>query len=412
MRARVFPLFVLLAGAIACGGPDPAALDAGTDGGPPGADAGVADAGALDASALDGGDADAMIEACLPLPGDYTPRIAMSETDDWPPCISDVGAYARIEPTISTIARVEAFDAIFAPGGILAGADRDPGATEFTDARALYDADEGLGSRVVRRSDEHAAAPTPSDCRMGSVLAAAPDYCLGPSQLLPIVRAGFVAGQTGAEPPSRVHAARIDAALTFFLYLSPYKESLSCTSTARDCDSAWAYYTGGDESRDGGLGLARLVRSLDREAHDRIWDALLAVRCWRDLDPDPIAGAELELRDRARAQLDRALDRGLALVLIDHLRRMDAASGDERRAHYEWLRVMLAPLPAHDVPSPDPGGGTIPIPARASLADRMIRARDAAAADRIGSEFEAATSADDVDAAEIAAELEALFPCG
>ncbi|UJR85359.1 hypothetical protein [Sandaracinus amylolyticus] len=352
---------------------------------------------------------DAGGETCTPFPGDYTPRVSMSSTDEWPPCVSDVGTYARIEPTISTIARVEAYDTIFAPSGLLVG---DPSASAFTDARTVYETSEGLGSRVIRRTDEHVTAPDPNDCRMGSVIAAAPEYCVGPTQLAPIVREGFAAGMTGgAGEPLRVHAARIDAALTWFLYVSPYKESLTCTSTARDCDSAWAYYTGGVEERSGGLGMARLVRGLDEETHDRIWDALLAVRCWRDLDPEPVSSERLDLRDRARAQLDRAMDRGMALVIADRLRRMEASTGDEQLAHFAWARVILGSLAQRTIPSPDPGGTDIVVPARASLADRMLRARSADLADLVASEIDGASAPGDVDVDAIVEMLESAFPC-
>jgi hypothetical protein len=393
-RARLLALLAILG---ACGAPVPHL------------DAGVPDGGALDAG--DGGPGrDAGETRCVPLPGDYTPRIAMSSTDDWPPCISDLGAYVRIEPSISTVARVEAFDALFAPGGLLAGDARDPTPADFTSARALYETDQGLGSRVVRRSDEHLPAPASSDCRLGEVVAASPEYCGGPTQLAPIAREAFAAGMIGSGDAGRVLAARIEAALLWFLHLSHYKESLTCTVTARDCDSAWAYYTGGAEVRSEGLGLARLVRSLDPEAHERMWDALLAVRCWRDLDPEPVASARLDLRERARDQLDRAAERVMVALIVDRLRRFQAADGLTREAHLAWLRVLLAPLPARLIPSPDPGGADIAVPARASLADRMLRARSPALADRVATELAAGDGGElDVDA--LVATLESLFPC-
>lgn len=395
--ARGFALALSILPLAGCGDDDTTApLDASLD-------APVADAGLVEE--IDGGGV-----TCTPFPGDYTPRIAMSSTDDWPPCVSDLGAYARVEPTISTIARVETFDMLFAGGGLLAG--DAPDAAAFTDARALYETDQGLGSRVIRRSDEHVTPPDPDDCRMAAVVAASPEYCVGPTQLAPIVREGFAAGMTGGGgEPARVHAARIEAALTWFLHISPYKESLTCTRTARDCDSAWAYYTGGVEERAGGLGMARLVRGLDPATHDRIWDALLAVRCWRDVDQEPVSSARLDLRDRARVQLDRAMDRGMALVIAERLRRMQATSGDEQLAHYAWARVILAPIGERTIPSPDPGGADIVVPARASLADRMLRARSESLAELVESEIASASGPDDVDVDAIVQMLELAFPC-
>ena len=69
-------------------------------------DSAVLDAGPHDAASLDGGG-----ELCTPLPGDYTPRIAMSSTDEWPPCISDLGAYA-LEARIYPGAAADGSDAL------------------------------------------------------------------------------------------------------------------------------------------------------------------------------------------------------------------------------------------------------------------------------------------------------------
>ncbi|MDQ3032902.1 MAG: hypothetical protein M3Y87_10830 [Myxococcota bacterium] len=401
---------LLLFGSIACGG-----TGTGDDVG----DAAPVDA-ARDASSPDGGHTALQDggEACEHRAGEYTPRIAMSSTDDWPACVSDIGTYVRVDPAgVSSIARVAAYEQILAPAwgeppvrGLLFGVDRDPSADDFLMARTIYEGDQGLGSRVVRRADEHEPRPANADCRLGAVVESDPRYCVGPTQLAPIVREAFVAGITGeGSTPARVHAARIDAALTWFLFLSIHKESLTCTETARDCDSMWAKYSGGLESREGGIGISRQVLALDREAHDRIWDGLLAVRCWRDLDPAPVA-TMLELRERARGQLDRALDRGIALVVIDRLRAMQRATGDAQRAHFEWLRVLLGALPEHTVPSPDPGAADITVPAREALFDRALRARSAELAVLVAAEM-AAESPAEVDVDAIVNEIEETFAC-
>ena len=50
--------------------------------------------------------------ACAPLPTDYMPRDNSSAADSWPACISDDNAYHQIQPSVSTIARVAAFEVI------------------------------------------------------------------------------------------------------------------------------------------------------------------------------------------------------------------------------------------------------------------------------------------------------------
>lgn len=405
------------------------ARDAGLEAGPP--DAGASD----DAMAPDAMSPDAGPRVCEPLPTDYTPRIASSSSDTWPACISDDGVYHVIDPAgLSTPARVAAYESMFAEGGTLDYVGRAPSSGDFTMARTAYAQPNGLGSRVNRRTDEH-YPPVMGTCTMGTtmlsgcqcpdVAAANPEYCVGPGTLLPIIQGSFRDGQLGRGDPPQVLAARIDAALQWFLYVSVYKESLTCSAgaTAKDCDSAWAYYTGldatGASDRAGGIGLARLVRQLEVETHERVWDGLLAVRCWRDLDRGtPVGGAMFgdatmpELRDRARAQTDRALLRGMAAIAIDRLRAFERASGTERAAHLAFLQTWLRPIAATTLEVIDEGTGMVtmsyPVPARPSLFDRALREADAAAADFVASQM---AMAEPSDVAGIAAALDAAFPC-
>jgi hypothetical protein len=205
---------------------------------------------------------------------------------------------------------VQAFEEI---ADLLFDPTSDAASADFLTARSIYQEDEGLDSRVVRRYDPHYRVPDGTDCTLDGVPEDYPDYCVGPAQLQPILLDAFNRG--AMDDAVREQAARIEAALLWFLYVSPYKESLTCSDVARDCDSSYAYYTGGAEAR-GGIGLARYVAEVDPHAHDRAWDGLLAVRCWRDLDDGELA-VEDELRDRAREQYDRALIDGLAAIVRD-----------------------------------------------------------------------------------------------
>ncbi|MCB9598786.1 MAG: hypothetical protein H6722_14985 [Sandaracinus sp.] len=375
---RRVPLLLLLL-AIACGdddGPTP------TDG------------GATDGSVLDdaGGDdaGDGSIEACMPRdpssvpdPGECTAAtddyVVCSDSDGWAACVSDGGDYVRIQDSISTIARVRAFEDI---ADLLFDPTRDPSMEDFLTARGLYQEDEGLDSRVARRYDPDAEAPEGTDCTLDGVPAMYPEYCVGPAILQPQILGAFMAGATGTEGPSRLEAARIEGALLRFLAVSTIKESLSCTTAAKDCDSAYAYYTGGAEPR-GGDGLARFVAEADAYAHDRVWDGILAVRCWRDLDSAETA-TDTALRERARGQLRTALVDGVAAVVASRLRTMAASSGDEQRYHWALLQ-NFAPFVLPYYAAIDEGSANM---LEAALESATPAANATALADAIDAAFE------------------------
>lgn len=335
------------------------------------------DAGPIDPPACEGLAADPPSAACEPLATDYTP----GADDDWAACISDDGEYHRVLEDISTIARVAAFETmreqLFDPT-------RDPSPDDFLAARQLYQEPEGLDSRVVRRYDPHFEVPEGTDCSVDGVPEEYPDYCVGPAILQPILLDAFERGVLGTSAPSRVEAARIEAALLWFLFVSPYKESLTCTRTAKDCDSAYAYYTGGEDAR-GGVGLAADVARVSPEAHDRAWDGLLAVRCWRDLDAEEVA-TDLALRDRAREQYDRALLDGVAALVRERLVLACDTSDAELLYHWTFARTLGMAL------------------------DREARARDATAATALAEELAHERPAD-ADVARAVDALDTLFDC-
>jgi hypothetical protein len=74
-------------------------------------------------------------------------------------------------------------------------------------------------------------------------------------------------------------------------------------------------------------------------SHERVWDGILAVRCWRDLDSAEEA-TDLEMRDRAVAQLDRALLHGVARLVMERTIRMDSRDGDLRAADWAFLQIL------------------------------------------------------------------------
>lgn len=314
----------------ACGDDDASPLDAGRD-----------DGATEDGATEDGGLACAPREpSAFPDPGACVARaddFAQCTDDGWSACVSDSGEYTRIQDSISTIARVRAYESI---ATLLFDPTRDPTAEDFLDARAIYQEDEGLDSRVVRRYDVNVSVPDGTDCTLDGVPAMFPEYCIGPSTLQPALLDAFARGAMD-EAPTRLQAARIEGTLLRFLAVSVTKESLTCTTAAKDCDSAYAYYTGGEtalgETMRGGIGLAGVIAEVDPYAHDRVWDGILAVRCWRDLDPAETA-TNTTLRDRARAQVARALTDGAAAIVAARLRVVATTSGDEQAYHWTMLQ--------------------------------------------------------------------------
>lgn len=310
---------------------------------------------------------------CKPRPTDYRPGAA---DDGWTmACISDDNAYHRFSESISTITRVAAFDEIAKLLGF--GTDKVPTRDDFIAARVVFSADQGLGSRVERREDEH-YPPGPKACNdmTPSELAMYRDRCAGPAKILPIINAAFTAGGKGEEP--RANADRMEAALLWFLYISPFKEARTCTNTVNDCDSSYAYYTG-DAPRSDGRGFARYVRARSKQTHDAIWDGILAVRCWRDLDNPTGAAMNLTLRDQAVDQLDRAMTKGLAVIVRQRVERRACGSS--------WLGTQLL----------------------GAVLDREATARDPAKAAILRAEL--AKDAAAVDEKTLLGALDALFPC-
>ena len=313
--------------------------------------------------------------SCTPQAGDYKPNDA---NDGWDACISDDDKYHQFETSISSIARVAAFEEITK---LLLTSDP-PSNQDFIDAKLAYTQPEGLDSRVSRREDEHYPKASKACADMTAAeIQAEKDRCVGQAQIQPLLNQAFADGASGKDPLQ--NAARIESALLWFLYVSTYKESITCTSTKKDCDSSYAYYTGGEE-RSAGKGLARYVRSVSTQAHDRVWDGILAVRCWRDLDSADTA-TDLATRDKAMAQLDRALLRGVALIAKRRVKATETACGDAQAALWASVQIL------------------------GNVLDREATARDAAKAKILRDEL--AKSAGDADLTRLSATLDELFPC-
>lgn len=324
------------------------------------------------------------VTACQPAATDYRPRDAQannSATDAWPACISDDNVYSRIEPNITTIARVEAFEAIAAR---LWKDGKVPTRDDFVSAYEIFIQEEGLGSRVQRREDyNYPPAPNGARCRDEGVPATAPDRCVGPAKLLPIITDAFVLGSQG-QPP-RYHAARIEAALLWFLYVSTLSEVNTCINTPRDCDSAWAYYTGGTP-RAAPIGLAAYVKALGPETHERAYDGALAVRCWRNLDNETGTATNLELQQRAMRQYTKAVLRGTALILRQRLTELTCGNTEGTRARMAFINTL------------------------GPFFDRAAREVNPAQADVLKAQVTKVRAQDvDVDAA--VAAIDAVFPC-
>lgn len=324
------------------------------------------------------------VSACKPLPTDYRPRTNMSKDDPWPACITDDNTYHLVGTAIpGSAARVVAWEAI---GDRLWRNPRAPSVDDFVEARTQYALPNGIGSRIERRQDIH-YPDIPNNnktrCSEQGVPQMYPDRCAGPARLVPLINDAFQKGIAGTEP--RVQAARVEAALLWFFYLSTLSEQWTCSFEAPDdCDGVWSHYNGA-RPRGELSGIARYIRPLGPETEDRIFDGILAIRCWRDLDR-ALPSTNAELYARSMAQLDRAEQRGLALIVRDRIGRLACGSTDERKAHLAFVGII---------------GGFL---------DRAARAIDPARADALRAQVMAA-SPEQVDIAKAQAALDALFPC-
>jgi hypothetical protein len=312
----------------------------------------------------------------------------------FPACVSDADptTYVLVGSSPSTIARIAAFETI-ASMLFISGA---PSQQAFIDARVAYLQANGLESRVARREDEH----YPPAMNSGGAVAACntltmaeqlnyPNRCIGPLTLTPLIASAFTDGANATDPLARrLAAARIEAGLLHFLQLSVYKEAVTCRATPADCDSSWAYYGGGDQ-RAAGKGLARYVRGLETSTHERNFDGVLAIRCWRGLDDPAVTTDDAMfdgLRTFALAQIDRAVHRATAIILRARVVEMTTATGAELTVRWEMVRYL---------------GKAI---------QREATLRDAARGATLAAEL-AKTDATMVDEAAILGVLDAVFPC-
>jgi hypothetical protein len=354
---------------------------------------------------------------CMPGATEFQPRSMAARVAPWNMCpmgVPNADTWVAFAMDINAANRVQTIDVLDRPGALF-DPTRDPAPMEFINADMIFQSN-GVAARFQRRPDEHygPAPGIPLDaayqdfCRNAANAMANRDYCAGPNFLNPVYVAGITAGMSGMPAPSRIHAARIQAAYYWWAYLSIYKESLTCAPVVADCDASFGYFSGGaarNAMTQYGLGRALLaLGDPGRAAFDRIWDGLLAVRCWRDQDGGravpPANATNAMLREQARNQLETAITRGMALLIQARLRAFASTEGNamraaERQAHAAWLGV-IGPLLARAI--------EVWVPARYPNSNAMVRARAMAALAR----GEMISSA---EAGRTASDLEAIFPC-
>jgi hypothetical protein len=318
------------------------------------------------------------VSSCPKGADDYRPRESNSSLDTWPACISDNNVFTPSNPSIGSVARTQAYESI---ANRLWRNRIIPVPNDFVEAKVAYAVDQGIDSRIQRREDVHyTAAPMP--CSTAGIPADFPERCVGPATLLPILNDAFEKGAMGETP--LVHGARIEAAFDWFFYVSALSEVMSCTDKVADCDSCWAYYAGGT-ARDMPLGIAKEFFRFAPETHQRAYDATLAVRCWRDLDKVTPA-TNLMRRDLARAQLDKALLRGMALLLREKIVELPCSTGQVLDARWAYVKIV------------------------GPLLDRAARERNQMQADKLQSEFSKA-SPGEVDTVGVLMAIDSLFQC-
>ena len=314
---------------------------------------------------------------------DDAPRTNGSKMDTWPACVSDGKSYVLFGPsTPGASARTLAFDSI---GKKLWKNTAIPSSADITAARDEYAVANGIGSRVARRQDIHYPEVPGSDkfaCNDATIAAMNPDRCAGPGKLKPIIDDAFTKGIAGTKPI--VQSARLEAALLWFFYLSTLSEVwTSSFDNAADVDSSFGYLSGTERGKPIGLGL--YFQQLHRETYERAYDAVLASRCWRDLDRALPSTCSL-FYQRAASQLDRAMTRGMALILRDRIGKIPTLTGEAQEAALNFVNIL---------------GG---------LLDRAARAIDPAKADQLKTQTQA-TMAGSVNVSQAQSIIDTLFAC-
>jgi hypothetical protein len=284
--------------------------------------------------------------ACSPLDSDFTPE----SSPDYGACVSDGGEWVLVDEPPSSAARVVAYEDMMA----LIRNGETPTPDDFLMARAAYATKNGLESRVLRREDLH-YPPIPLEdqdetvsfdrqCTVNENTANYPDRCVGPARIQPIIDEAFAAGMSGEGVPE-VHAARIDAAVQWFLWVSIYKESASCILAPGDCDSHWAYYNGATAQGEA-IGLAADIYAIDPAIDTALFNGMLAIRCWRDLFPpdgDPsfedLGSVGEAMFYEAHEQLDNAAWYAWARQVRNHLELQPAVCDAEAEANWAFIQI-------------------------------------------------------------------------
>jgi hypothetical protein len=311
--------------------------------------------------------------ACKHDAKDFDPK--NTANDGWAACKSDDGIFHPFDVNVGSDKRTVAFDAI---GKLLGfGTIAKPDAQAFIDAKVLYVETEGIESRVVRREDWHyPEAPKACNMMTPEEQAMYKDRCVGPQKLMPVINQAFTDGAKGINPTE--NALKLEAAFIWMFYISAFAESNSCFEDLGDCDSASGYYTG-SRTRDDVQGLASYIKARSPQAHEAVWDGLLAIQCWRDLD-SAIPPAKPDLQNQAKVQFDRALLRGMALIVRQKVVNIDCP---EAAIAAKFLGELL---------------------------DRASRERDAAKADIIKTEL-AKTDLATIDKKAVTDAIDSLFDC-
>ena len=323
------------------------------------------------------------VTSCMPAASDYRPRVNMSMGDTWPTCVTDNGSFPFIGGSApASASRTAAFESIAAR---LWNNSNALTTDDFLKARDDYSVMEGIGSRVARRQDVRypELAGDKFACADLAVAAKYPNRCFGPAQLKPIIDDAFQKGLMGQS--ARIQAARLEASLLWFFYLSILSEIwTSSFDDIVDVDASYGYWNGA-QPRDMPMGLGKIVRSLGQETYDRGMDAVYSTRCWRDIDK-ALPYTNTMYFNLAQQQNDKAMTRGMALILRDRFGQLGCSTGAQQQANLEFVRLM---------------GGFL---------DRAARAIDATKADQLKAQW-SAQSAASVNVATAQQLLDQLFPC-
>lgn len=246
----------------------------------------------------------------------------------------------------------------------------------FIEAENEYKEPNGIQTALARVADYHDTQyplGKADTCLIKPITNECASVCVGTTQIEPIIQEAFAQAKSGNN--LYVQAARLDAALLWFNYVSIYASMYLGRENPQGIDSARAYYAGGQTPSGAGIGISKYFKQLKpltlsqgQTTDEKVWDGLRALRCWREKLGDstpvvnPIDDSENDTRWKAaRDQTDRALLAGIAAIVQMRLTNLiNEKEAEVKSAHWAFVQTLgRFLLRAAENAAPDTDGATL-----------------------------------------------------